>query len=618
MKIEKIQPACKSIIWGGQKLKRDYGKVTDLDPLAETWELSLHKDGQSTLSDGTPLSQAASTEDFGENCKGFPFFPVLVKFIDANDNLSVQVHPSDAYALAHENSLGKTEMWYIADADEGAGIYLGFRRDISKEEFERAIVEKTLTDDLQFIPVKKGECYFIPAGTIHAIGAGCLICEIQQNSNITYRVYDYGRRGKDGKERELHVEKALAVTSTKKYVPKPLRAVTAEGDLLGISRFFTATGVRVDGRRAFENDVRSFRCLTCLEGKGTVGDVEIAKGESVFVPANYGTLVLDGDFSAVMTTVRKYYIGIDLGGTFIKGGIVDDRGQIVLSDQIPTEAEKGDRAVAANIAKLAAMLLDACNLSVSDVEGLGIGCPGTIDSKTGNVIYSNNIGWADFNVAEAVSSQLGNIRVKVANDANVAALGEVKFGAAKEYESVVMITLGTGVGGGIVIDGKLMEGNKGAGAELGHTVIVQNGEECTCGRRGCIEAYCSATALIRDTKRAMHAHPDSKMWQIGDADAVNGKTPFDFAACDPYAKQVVDAYVGNLACAITNFANVFRPEVILIGGGVCAQGDALVVPLQKRVDAEIFGGDKGPNVPIRVTELGNRAGLLGAAALFMN
>lgn len=618
MNIEKLVPAYKSIIWGGEKLKRDYGKVTDKEPLAESWELSLHKDGESTLLDGTPLSAVAKEEDFGENCQGFPFFPVLVKLIDANAKLSVQVHPADDFALEHENSLGKTEMWYIADADEGAGIYLGFKENISKETFEQAIKEETLTDYLQFIPVKKGECYFIPAGTIHAICEGCLICEIQQNSNITYRVYDYGRVGADGKKRELHVSKALCVTKTEKYIPKPIGTQTKEGELLGVSRFFTATLVKVNGKRNFDNDERSFRCFTCLEGSGFIGNVKICKGESVFVPANHGELTLDGDFSAVMTTVRKYYIGIDLGGTFIKGGIVDDRGEIILYDKTPTEAEKGDRGVSANIAKLAKDLLDRCNLTLSDIEGLGIGCPGTIDSATGNVIYSNNIGWEDFNIAQAVSEMLGGIKVKVANDANVAALGEARFGSAKNHKNVVMITLGTGVGGGILVNGKLMEGNKGAGAELGHSVIHAGGEPCTCGRRGCLEAYCSATALIRDTKRAMQAHKDSKMWQIGSVEKVNGETPFSFAPTDAYAKEVVDSYITNLACGLTNIANEFRPEVILVGGGVCAQGDNLIKPLSERVNAELFGGDKGPKVPVVVAQLGNQAGLLGAVALLMD
>ena len=314
---------------------------------------------------------------------------------------------------------------------------------------------------------------------------------------------------------------------------------------------------------------------------------------------------------------NKYYIGIDLGGTFIKGGIVNENGEILLCDKTPTEVEKGDHGVADNIARLALDLLSRLGLTTSDVEGLGIGSPGMIDSAKGNVIYANNLGWENFMIGEELSSMLGGIPVKIGNDANVAALGEVKFGAARNYSSAIMITLGTGVGGGIVIDGKLVEGNLGAGAELGHTVIVHGGEQCSCGRRGCFEAYSSATALIRDTRRAMEAHLDSKMWEIGTLDAVNGKTVFDYAPVDAYAKEVLDSYIEHLACGLINYANIFRPEVILLGGGVCAQGDNLIKPLQAIMDKEIYAGDKGPRVPILIAELENSAGLLGAAALLM-
>lgn len=314
---------------------------------------------------------------------------------------------------------------------------------------------------------------------------------------------------------------------------------------------------------------------------------------------------------------NKYYIGIDLGGTFIKGGIVNENGEILLCDKTPTEVEKGDHGVAKNIARLALDLLSRLGLTTSDVEGLGIGSPGMIDSARGNVIYANNLGWENFMIGEELSSMLGGIPVKIGNDANVAALGEVKFGAARNYSSAIMITLGTGVGGGIVIDGKLVEGNLGAGAELGHTVIVHGGEQCSCGRRGCFEAYSSATALMRDTRRAMEAHPDSKMWEIGTLDAVNGKTVFDYAPVDAYAKEVLDSYIEHLACGLINYANIFRPEVILLGGGVCAQGDNLIKPLQAIMDKEIYAGDKGPRVPILIAELENSAGLLGAAALLM-
>ena len=313
----------------------------------------------------------------------------------------------------------------------------------------------------------------------------------------------------------------------------------------------------------------------------------------------------------------KHFIGIDLGGTFIKGGIVDDLGNIVCSDKVPTESDKGADKVAENIATLAQKLMGVLGLKKDDVEGLGMGVPGMIDSKAGNVIYSNNLRWKDFRIGEKVANLTG-LRVKIANDANVAALGEAKFGAAKDYQNVVMFTLGTGVGGGIVIDGHLFEGNKSAGAELGHATIRMGGEQCTCGRKGCLEAYASATALIRDTKRAMEAHKDSKMWQDGGLDKVTGKTAFDYKDSDPYAKEVVENYITYLAEGITDIANIFRPEVVLLGGGVCAQGDNLVKPLQEKLDRDIFAGELGPKVKILIAELENSAGILGAAALLLD
>ena len=183
-----------------------------------------------------------------------------------------------------------------------------------------------------------------------------------------------------------------------------------------------------------------------------------------------------------------------------------------------------------------------------------------------------------------------------------------------------MLTLGTGVGGGAVLDGRLFEGNQGAGAEFGHSVIVagDKGESCSCGRKGCLEAYASATALIRDTKRAMEAHPDSKMWEVGSLDAVNGETSFRYKDVDPYAREVVEHYVEMLGTGMCNIANVFRPEAILIGGGVSAQGDNLVKPLDAYVKEHIYAGTLGPEVKIVTAKLGNSAGLVGSAALWMD
>lgn len=616
MEIVKLYPECKDNIWGGVKLKEKYGKQTDKDPVAESWELSFHKDGPTRLENGATLQDTATEQDLGKNCKDFPFFPMLAKLIDAKQDLSVQVHPSDAYALKNENSFGKTEMWYIVEAEKGAGIYLGFKRDVTKAEYETAIKNHTLTDLLNFFEVQAGECYFIPSGTIHAIGSGCLICEIQQNSNLTYRVYDYGRKDKNGKERELHVEKALKVTALEKYEYDPLSIATAQGELLGLSRYFTTTAVCVSGEKSIFVDKNTFKCVTCVSGEGTIDGKKVTLGDSWFVPAGSGEVLLTGNMHLIAYEVRKYYVGIDLGGTFIKGGIVDDLGNIIYEDKAPTESNKGAEQVAENIAALVKKLLAKVGLGTDDVEGIGMGVPGMIDSKNGNVIYSNNLAWKDFAIGPKVAALTG-LRVKIANDANVAALGEVKFGVAKGYENAILLTLGTGVGGGIVVDGKLVEGNKSAGAELGHAVIVAGGEQCTCGRKGCLEAYASATAIIRDTKRAMEANPNSKMWEIGALDKVTGKTAFDYKDVDEYAKAVVDGYIANLACGITNFANIFRPEVVILGGGVCAQGDELVKPLQVQLNKELFAGELGPQVPIVIAQLGNSAGLLGGAALLM-
>lgn len=314
---------------------------------------------------------------------------------------------------------------------------------------------------------------------------------------------------------------------------------------------------------------------------------------------------------------KKLYIGIDLGGTFIKGGIVAEGGEILASDKIPTEVEGGTDVIVGNIARLARMLLDGLGITTSDVEGLGIGSPGMVDAERGVVVYANNLGFRDLDICGKLSELLDGINVRIGNDANVAALGESKFGAARKYRSSVMITLGTGVGGGVITDGVMLEGNMGAGAELGHMVIRRGGEPCSCGRRGCLEAYASATALIRNTRRAMENHPDSKMWEIGSTDAVTGKTVFDYADTDIYAREVLDRYLDDLACGLANYANIFRPEAILLGGGVCAQGDNLTKPLEERFASEMYAGDVGPKVEILIASLGNTAGLLGAAALLM-
>lgn len=302
MDIEKLYPETKDYIWGGNKL-REYGKTSDKDRIAESWELSFHPDGPSRLADGRLLKDVATKRDWGENAARFPFFPILIKFIDAKDNLSVQVHPSDEYALANEGQFGKSEMWYIAEAEEGAGIYLGFGKDVTAEEFGKAIEEGTVLDLLNFFKVKKGEHYFIGAGTVHAIGKGCVIAEIQQNSNLTYRVYDYGRKDKNGKGRELHVDKAKKVANLSKFVYDPLNADYNGGKLIGECKYFKVAKYVVGGEKKLTADEKSFKAVTVLSGSGSVGGRPAKKGDTFFVPAAYGAFAVDGSMEILVSEV---------------------------------------------------------------------------------------------------------------------------------------------------------------------------------------------------------------------------------------------------------------------------------------------------------------------------
>lgn len=298
MECVKLKPAIKDYIWGGEKLK-EWGKKAP-GIIAECWELSFHPDGPSVIASGANagklLSDVATAADIGEAAAKFPGFPVLVKLIDAKQNLSVQVHPSDDYALKFEGGYGKTEMWYVADCQKGAGLYVGFTEKIGKEEFVRRIQNGTLTDVLKFFEVKKGDSFFIEAGTVHAIGAGVTVAEVQQSSNLTYRIYDYGRVGTDGKPRQLHVDKALAVAKTEPYTKPEF----PEG-VLADCEYFTAESFVSNGAEIGRDD--SFVSLTVTEGHGIVNGAEAGRGDTFFVPAGKRAQT-SGNLTGILTYVK--------------------------------------------------------------------------------------------------------------------------------------------------------------------------------------------------------------------------------------------------------------------------------------------------------------------------
>ena len=309
-------------------------------------------------------------------------------------------------------------------------------------------------------------------------------------------------------------------------------------------------------------------------------------------------------------------IGIDIGGTSIKGAAVDSNGRVYETFSMPfVKGEPGD----VTVKKLASIVKEYIASFDLDkkIAGIGIGCPGTLDIKNGVVNYSNNLGWNNLPLVDIMHEQLP-YPIRLTNDANAASLGEAKFGAGKAYETIIMLTLGTGVGGGIIIDGKLFEGNEGKGGELGHSVIVLDGEPCTCGRKGCLEAYASATALIRDAKKAMRSNKRSLMWKISpDIDLVGGRVPFEAAKQgDPTALSVIDNYVKYLGEGILNFCNIFRPNVVVLSGGLANAGAFLFDKVNKYVEERYYGYKSTPAVKVVPAELGYDSGKIGAAALF--
>lgn len=616
MSILKLKPSCKDYLWGGSRLKEEYGKEYDGNVLAETWELSCHPDGPSYIVNGEyagkTLQQYIDTEGkevLGIHCRRFRDFPILTKFIDAKDNLSIQVHPDNRYALMNEGQYGKTEMWYVMDAGKDAFLYYGFKREITKEEFEKRINEDTLLEVLNAVPVQKGDVLFIESGTIHAIGKDILIAEIQQNSNVTYRVYDYGRIGKDGRKRDLHIEKALAVTNRVPIIrDKSSYPHVADCD------YFTVDKLNLDGKimKKMEGNVseESFASILILDGEGTISDanetLDFKKGDSFFLPAGGGSYIIEGVCDALVTTIREkaapVRIGIDIGGTDTKIGLVDIHQKIIVSEKMRTDAWRSPEEIIREIGQKTLALLDRQGIAMDQCVSAGIGVPGTIDRKNGIVRYSNNIKWENVAIVKKMGEFLP-IPIRIANDADCAALGETVAGAGKECQDVIMLTLGTGVGGGIILDGKIYEGKGIGGSELGHMVIVENGEPCTCGRSGCLEAYASATALVRSAEHAT-------------GKKLSPQEIFEGAQGDNSAlKKVVDLYIRRLGTGIVNIVNIFRPQLVLLGGGLSGQGEKLVEPLRDIVKERCFGGDKGELPEIEIAVLGNEAGMIGAASL---
>lgn len=339
----KVIPAFKDYIWGGQKLRTVYGKRTGLSPLAESWELSCHPDGLSTVAGSGQTLDRYIAENPG--CLGTGYdsteLPILIKLIDAQDNLSVQVHPNDEQAKAWENQNGKTEMWYVVQADEGAMMTCGMKQDVSEEAFRKAILDNTVGGLLNTVPSKAGDVFFVEAGTVHAIGKGNVIAEIQQNSNVTYRLYDYGRVGKDGKPRELHIEKGVKASNCKAGEPRAIPTCSDGTRLLGSCRYFAVKEIPVSGKKVLLSDGKSYHALVVVAGSVKLESQDYCEqvntGETVFVPANLGEYTLTGNATVLQARHQPEYHFETADGITT---VVDEYGVTYASGSTPETAAR--------------------------------------------------------------------------------------------------------------------------------------------------------------------------------------------------------------------------------------------------------------------------------------
>lgn len=311
-----------------------------------------------------------------------------------------------------------------------------------------------------------------------------------------------------------------------------------------------------------------------------------------------------------------YKVGVDLGGTNIAVGVINDKYEIIGRGKAKTNMPRPAAEIFDDIIKCVKMAVADAKIDLSEVECIGIGTPGSVDKHNGVIMYANNLDFYNVPAVEMINAQLPGIKVYLENDANCAALGEALAGSGKGKNSFVAVTLGTGVGGGVVLDGKLLTGCNDAGGEIGHIAIKFDGEQCNCGRVGCWERYASATALVNQTKAAMLEHKDSKMWDLCDGKIENagGRTAFDgMRAGDKYAKEVCDNYIYYVAVGAANVVNIFQPDMLCFGGGICNEGDTLLKPLEKHVAQMRYSKNHEIQTQICVATLGNDAGIIGAA-----
>lgn len=608
--IYKVKPALKEYLWAGEKLKENYNKTSALEKISESWELSINESGLSSLiieDKEVLLKDYIKESTIGKNFQTSDI-KMLIKLIDSNDDLSVQVHPSDRYALEHYGKLGKTEMWYIIEAEPGAYIYLGFKNDYSREEVENALKEGYITDLLNKIEVHPGEFYSIPSGTIHAIGKGVTLYEIQENSDLTFRLYDYNRIDKDGNKRQLHIEESLEVLKYEKY---NLKQEKSQNKVLTANEYFELMKINVSKTYSVKNTINSFANLTIIKGDPVINGIKCKKGESLYAEPDTD-IRIEGESTILLARFPDLALGLDVGGTSVKGLIIDDCGQKVAETKVPTESEKGYQTILDNMKLAYTNLIKKIGVEDGFFLRIGVGFPGTVDSNLGVVVFSNNLNLHKVNVSKDLGNMI-NALVVIDNDANCAALGEYFYTDKKRYHDMSLLTLGTGLGSGFIINSKLFKGGMGSVTEFGHMKVKSDSVKCTCGQYGCFEAIISLARIKMEVNK-LRDDPSTGLKELI-SDEESPLKVFSLDEKNEAAASFTRKFQNNLLLGLINLANILQPEIIVLGGGISYPIAKYIPSLEYRMNKFKFGGVAAPKIKIVQATLGNDAGAYGAAAL---
>ena len=590
-----LTPLLKERIWGGQKLQ-EYGfSIPEEQRMGEVWTVASHPNGMSRVQSGPKIGLTLEElwsnhpEIFGMETDSD--FPLLLKWIDAAEDLSVQVHPSDMDAKRYEQQpFGKNECWYIVDCPEDASLIYGHSF-FSPFELDEAIRQGTFLESLQHVPISKGDFFYVPAGTVHALTKGCVVLEIQQNSDTTYRLYDYDRPDPvSGEKRSLHLAQARRVIRFPHFqyteptvMLTPFRKRLTQTPDFFVEEWTIRTMHKLDSSPLF-------RIITVIKGTIELDHVLLSVGATAILPAD-STFLIKGNGIVLITgpslkTTTLHQIGIDLGGTQTRVAVIDQH-KIIKQLSFPTNPMAGPSQTLLNIKHVIHVFSEEFDLSK-----IGIAAPGPLDAKTGHLLSPPNLpGWDEVDLVTPLSTAF-DLPVSLENDANAAALGEALYGAGRHSSSVYYVTVSTGIGGGYVYEKQLIRGANGYAGEIGNTIIDSSGPLHPVLNKGSLEGYASGTAL---QSRANERHASS----------------IERLLAHP---QERDRFTNHLATGLANIIHTIDPEVIVVGGGVTGSADLYWEALLERVRELVYPSLRS-KVDIRLAELKGQAGVIGAAAL---